>query len=104
MTQRAWLPGLIVVGLLIGLAGMARIPYPRFLAFNAAGGAIWASAFVLLGYAVGSQYKAVEHNASLVGYGIIGLVLLYAGYRYLKHRKAERAERQQRRTEENAGV
>ncbi|HMA45837.1 MAG TPA: DedA family protein, partial [Frankiaceae bacterium] len=31
-----------------GLAGMSRIRYPRFLAWNAAGGALWATAFVLL--------------------------------------------------------
>jgi undecaprenyl-diphosphatase len=78
--------------LIPGLAGMSRLPYPRFLAFNVAGGAIWATGFVLLGYAVGSQYKSVEHNASLVGYGIIGLVVAYALYRYLRHRRRQRVD------------
>ncbi len=57
-----------------GLAGMARIPYGRFLAFNVAGGALWAAAFVVLGYLVGSQYKLVERNATLVGLGLLGVV------------------------------
>lgn len=57
-----------------GLAGMARIPYGRFLAFNVAGGALWAAAFVVLGYLVGSQYKLVERNATLVGLGLLVVV------------------------------
>lgn len=57
-----------------GLAGMARIPYGRFLAFNVAGGALWAAAFVVLGYVVGSQYKLVERNATLVGLGLLVVV------------------------------
>ncbi len=31
-----------------GFSGMSRIPYGTFLAWNAAGGALWATAFVLL--------------------------------------------------------
>lgn len=57
-----------------GLAGMSRLPYPRFLAFNVAGGAVWATAFVLLGYAVGSQYGLVERNATYVGLAVLALV------------------------------
>lgn len=54
-----------------GLAGMARIPYGRLLAFNIAGGALWAATFVLLGYAVGSHHKIVERNATYVGIGLL---------------------------------
>jgi membrane-associated protein len=58
-----------------GFSGMSRIPYGTFLAWNAAGGALWATAFVLLGYAAGSQYQRVAHNASLFG---IALLLVIA--------------------------
>jgi len=34
-----------------GFSGMARIPYLKFLAYNAAGGILWATGFILLGYA-----------------------------------------------------
>jgi membrane-associated protein len=45
------------------LAGSARMPYPRFLAFNAAGGLAWGATVVLLGYAAGASYARVEKLA-----------------------------------------
>ena len=42
------------------LAGTARMPYARFLAFNAAGGLAWGAVVVLLGYAAGASYAQVE--------------------------------------------
>ncbi len=41
------------------LAGTARMPYPRFLAFNAAGGLIWGVTVVTLGYLAGQSYAQV---------------------------------------------
>ena len=56
------------------LAGSARMPYARFLVFNAAGGITWGVGFVLLGYLAGDSYKAVENT---VGRGTaIALVLI----------------------------
>jgi membrane protein DedA with SNARE-associated domain len=45
------------------LAGMSRMHYPRFLAFNAAGGLAWGAGFVLLGYLAGNSYEAVAKTA-----------------------------------------
>lgn len=42
------------------LAGLARMPYRRFLPYNAAGGLVWGVAFVVLGYVAGSSYARVE--------------------------------------------
>jgi membrane protein DedA with SNARE-associated domain len=42
------------------LAGTARMPYPRFLAFNAAGGLVWGVAVVTVGYLAGASYAKVE--------------------------------------------
>ena len=42
------------------LAGTARMPYPKFLAWNAAGGLTWGATVVLLGYAAGASYARVE--------------------------------------------
>ncbi len=42
------------------LAGISRMPYPKFLTFNAAGGIIWGAGFVLIGYLAGNSYKTVE--------------------------------------------
>jgi membrane-associated protein len=56
------------------LAGASRMPYLRFLAWNAAGGAVWGTLFVVVGYAAGASYHQVERQ---VGRGIaIALVLV----------------------------
>lgn len=49
------------------LAGVSRMRYPVFLLFNAAGGIVWGTGFVLIGYLAGSSYQRVE---SLVGRGV----------------------------------
>jgi membrane-associated protein len=43
------------------LAGASHMRYPRFLAFNAAGGVVWGIGCVLLGFLAGNSYKAIEH-------------------------------------------
>ncbi|MCW6007187.1 DedA family protein [Micromonospora sp. CPCC 205371] len=42
------------------LAGISRMPYRRFLAYNVAGGLAWGIGTVLLGYLAGNSYAAVE--------------------------------------------
>ena len=59
-----------------GLAGMAEMPYPEFFFFNALGGAIWATAFVLLGYAAGAAWESVAGWATRVGLALLVLVLV----------------------------
>lgn len=41
------------------LAGTSRMPYGRFLAWNAVGGLVWGTGFVLLGFLAGNSYEAV---------------------------------------------
>ncbi len=79
-----------------GLAGTARIPYGRFLFFNATGGAIWATTFVLLGYVFGSQYQRVERNANLFGLVVLGLLLVVGGGYYLRRRRRRPDDRRAR--------
>jgi membrane protein DedA with SNARE-associated domain len=63
------------------LAGTARMPYRRFLLFNALGGLVWGVGAVLLGYLAGNSYRAVEQTvgqgAALVAAAVVvtGLVL-----------------------------
>jgi len=73
-----------------GFSGMARIPYLKFLAYNAAGGILWATGFVLLGYAAGSQYQRVAHNATLFGLGLLVLIIIVLVTKKLRdrHRRA----------------
>ncbi|MFC7485185.1 DedA family protein [Knoellia sp. CPCC 206453] len=63
------------------LAGTARMPYRRFLAWNAAGGVLWSAVVVSVGYAAGASYAKVEkvvgRDAALVVVAIvvIGIVV-----------------------------
>ncbi|MFI0419443.1 DedA family protein [Spongiactinospora sp. 9N601] len=71
----------ILLGRLVGLlraimpvaAGMTRMPYRTFLLWAAAGGLVWAPAFVLIGYTVGGSYEKI---AGFVGSASMILLLL----------------------------
>ena len=73
-----------------GLAGTARMPYPRFLAFNAAGGLLWAVGFTLLGYLAGASYRKVESIAGKAGIAILAVVLLAVLVLVIRRRRRER--------------
>ena len=72
------------------LAGSARMPYRRFLAFNAAGGLIWAVGFTLLGYLVGAGYRAVENIAGTAGEVILAVVVVAVIVFVIRRRRHER--------------
>jgi membrane protein DedA with SNARE-associated domain/membrane-associated phospholipid phosphatase len=59
-----------------GLAGMADMHYSTFLLFNALGGALWGTAFVLLGYFAGAAWQTVASYASKVGLGLLALIII----------------------------
>lgn len=56
-----------------GFAGMAKIPYRRFLTYNLIGGAVWGVGYVLLGYFAGAGWRTAAHTA-----GTAGLIALSA--------------------------
>jgi membrane protein DedA with SNARE-associated domain len=74
------------------LAGTARMPYARFLAWNAVGGVTWGAAVVLLGYAAGASYARVEQvvgrDAAFVVLAIVVVALVV--WRVRAHRRAHR--------------
>jgi membrane protein DedA with SNARE-associated domain len=75
------------------LAGTARMPYLRFLAYNAAGGLAWGATVVLLGYAAGASYARVEKSFG-TGTAVAAVVLVVAGvvvWRVQRHRSADAA-------------
>jgi membrane protein DedA with SNARE-associated domain len=74
------------------LAGVNRLPWPRFLVFNALGGIVWAAVFGMGGYVLG---QAFEHYARPVGVAalvaaVIGVVV--ASRFIAHHEKVLRAE------------
>jgi membrane-associated protein len=78
-----------------GMAGMSRLPYGRFLAWNVVGGVLWAAAFVILGYLAGSQYQRLEHYANLIG---LALLVAVAGFFVVRYRRKKNARKPEART------
>jgi membrane-associated protein len=76
------------------LAGVARMPYPKFLLFNAAGGIAWGTTVVLLGYAAGASYQRVEQTlgrgSALVALAVVVLALVV--WRVRRRRGEDRGE------------
>ncbi len=73
------------------LAGTARMPYPRFLAFNAAGGIVWGAVVVVGGYLAGASYATVE-KAFGRGFAVVLAVLVVAAlvtWQVRRHRTTE---------------
>jgi membrane protein DedA with SNARE-associated domain len=70
------------------LAGTARMPYMKFLAFNAAGGIVWGVGFTLLGYLAGNSYQRIEKSAGQGAAILVVAVLVVAliAWRIREHR------------------
>jgi membrane protein DedA with SNARE-associated domain len=64
--------------LMPALAGIAHMPYRRFLPYNAAGGLVWGAGVVVLGYLAGNSYKAVEKTAGQAAAITVALIVLLA--------------------------
>jgi membrane-associated protein len=58
-----------------GLAGTAGMPYRTFLAWNLAGGVLWATGFVLLGSAAGPAWGTAERVAGRAGLVLLAVVV-----------------------------
>ena len=70
------------------LAGTAGMRYPKFLAYNAAGGIVWGAGVVLLGYLAGNSYAAVEATVgrgAAIGVAVVVVVALVV-WRVRRHR------------------
>ena len=71
-----------------GMAGMAGLRYRTFAAYNVAGGVIWATGFVLVGYAGGSSYRRVESIAKRASLLLLLLVVVVGGTAFVARRIA----------------
>ncbi|NUR26178.1 MAG: DedA family protein [Catenulispora sp.] len=60
------------------LAAISRLPYGRFLLFNALGGVVWGVGFTLLGYFAGAAYQRVEHVVGGVLAAVVAVVVIVA--------------------------
>ncbi|GAA3659156.1 DedA family protein [Nocardioides ginsengisoli] len=60
-----------------GLAGMGRMPYPRFALSNVAGAIVWGSIMVTVGYLAGASWRHAQHLVSIGGIAFtVGIVVV----------------------------
>ena len=72
------------------VAGLARMPWGKFLFWNAAGGIVWATAVGLLAYFLGSAAtKAIERYGL---YAAIGVIVVGIGGWLIVRKARRRAE------------
>ncbi|MGI8415814.1 MAG: DedA family protein [Nakamurella sp.] len=78
------------------LAGTSRMPYLKFLVFNAAGGIAWGIGFTVLGYLAGNSYQQVAktagRTAALIVLGIVIIAIIT--WRIRKHLAEKKTETQ----------
>ena len=81
------------------VAGSSRMPYGRFLFYNATGAVLWSTAFVLIGYFVGASWDIVAKwigRASAILGGVLLVVLGMVGlWRWLVRHEVTVKERWQ---------
>jgi membrane protein DedA with SNARE-associated domain/membrane-associated phospholipid phosphatase len=92
--------GLRIFGALV--AGISRMRWGTFILYNVLGGAVWATAAVLLGYFLGSSIGLVERWLGRVSILLIGL-LVFATVLYLTYRWVNSHPEQLRGTAERLG-
>jgi undecaprenyl-diphosphatase len=80
-------------------AGIAHMPWRRFLAYDVAGALIWGIGHSVLGYALGASYERWERYATPVGLGLLIVLLFLIGAS-----KLVAARRQLRRSLEEVPV
>ncbi len=68
-----FVPGLSTVA--PPLAGVFRMRFGRFLAFDVVGTLLWAGAFVALGFAFADQLERIADRAAVLGGGLFALLL-----------------------------
>jgi membrane-associated protein len=67
-------------------AGVARMPYQRFLLFDVPAIIVWATGISVFGYLFGENLTFVDKVLSRFGYVVLGLVVVIFGVRFLWRR------------------
>jgi membrane protein DedA with SNARE-associated domain len=73
------------------LAGVSRMPYRRFLVWNAAGGLVWGTGVALAGYLAGDSYARVEQDLGRGSAALLAVVLVAVAV--MRHRRRQATHR-----------
>jgi membrane-associated protein len=66
----------VLRALMPAIAGSTRMPYRRFLLFNALGGTLWAVVVVVAGYVAGASWHRVQTYLGNAGAAAVALVVV----------------------------
>ncbi|HTH60796.1 MAG TPA: DedA family protein/thiosulfate sulfurtransferase GlpE [Paraburkholderia sp.] len=84
-----FIPGLSIVS--VPMAGAMRTPYRQFITFDAIGGALWAGTGLIIGVLFAPQIDMLLAGAGRLGRAaalvVVGLLLLYAAWRWQRRRQ-----------------
>jgi len=70
------------------IAGISRIKLSKFIIYDILGGVAWAASSVLIGYIFGQGFEtASKYFGRIMIIGIISIILIILGYRFLNKRK-----------------
>ena len=73
-----------------GFAGVSKMHYRTFLIWNFAGGTLWATAVVVAGYLAGKSWHRVASDISIVGWVVLGVVIVLGVIVFLRRRRQGR--------------
>lgn len=74
-----------------GLAGMSSLSYRTFLFYNVAGGLLWATGSVLLGFFAGASWRRVQERVSHdLLFAILIILVLAVGWHFLRRWRTNR--------------
>jgi membrane protein DedA with SNARE-associated domain len=77
----------VVRAIVPALAGQARMPYRRFLAWNVAGAIPIGVLHVGLGYLAGRSYTTVERYLNISHWVLLGVIITAGAIAYWRHRR-----------------
>lgn len=72
------------------VAGVAKMPFGRFLAVDIPAIIVWAAGIATIGYVFGSNLDRVERLLSRFGLIALGLLVVFIGVRFLLRRRKQR--------------
>jgi len=74
-------------------AGVSRMPYPRFLAFNASAVVVWAVAYTMVGYVFGEYWDELLTVSRSLGFVLLAIVVLAVVLYVYRRRRTSKKER-----------
>lgn len=72
--------------------GMSTMSYRRFISWTAPACAIWATAYVTVGWVVAGSFRALQEQLHFAGYLFVAAFLVFAGVVFLVKKLLERSQ------------